>query len=141
MTHPNNNNNEEKCKICPECKNTLHESAFSWYGEVCNGCGEFLKNKPRDSDLEKPQPPTETGWEADKMFKNYLAVAFAEFEKQLPRTRVMAELGTEPLFYAFKAMLMEFLPFIRKEILVSEREKLVEKVKGISTGQKLNNLV
>lgn len=40
-------------KVCPECKNSLDESAFSWYGNVCNGCGKILESKPRDSDQKK----------------------------------------------------------------------------------------
>lgn len=50
-------------KTCPECKNSLDESAFSWYGNVCNGCGKIIENKPRDSDVKEE-------WE--KEFEEYI---------------------------------------------------------------------
>ena len=38
-----------KTKQCPECKNILDISAFSWYGDVCNGCGAFKKEEIKTS--------------------------------------------------------------------------------------------
>ena len=35
-------------KQCPDCHNILDISAFSWYGNVCNGCGAF-----REKDMKE----------------------------------------------------------------------------------------
>ena len=36
---------EQKNRTCPQCKNSLDKSAFGWYGDVCNGCGNFREKK------------------------------------------------------------------------------------------------
>jgi len=35
-------------KQCQQCKNILDISAFSWYGDVCNGCGAFREKEIKE---------------------------------------------------------------------------------------------
>lgn len=53
-----------KTKLCPQCHNTLDESAFSWYGSVCNGCGAY--NEQYNMSLPAPEAPKQENITSDR---------------------------------------------------------------------------
>ena len=103
--------NKDQTKKCPQCKNSLHESAFGWYFKVCNGCGEFNKRK-KSHTQDKLEPEAQSEW------KKELARIWDTSWSVIDRTRVYREI---------QSFVCSLLASQRRDLL----QELLNEVEGI----------